>query len=409
MNERHTIRNRLRRLGWLLPALLGLAALAASAGMVVTFPIGRGLLAATAICLLGGVCLQVRSATRRVLGELIAPLDDLYRNLKMGSREVEAICSQQSNLSLALADASAKQAVSIEEMSTSLDQTTDMVKQTAANARQAREMAQSNADSASSASRLAEGALTATQDGQGAMTSLSGVMDQIRSSAEEMAGIMKTIDSIAFQTNLLALNAAVEAARAGESGKGFAVVAEEVRSLAGQSARAAKETAGLIEQAQTHASRGVEETEQMSAVFQRIAQSATEVAENIASVTQASTAQSELIESISSASGDQASNVEQIHNAVQQIDQVTQANATSAEEMAVSARELSNQSTGLAGLVTRLGGILGQPPRKPKDQVSINRSGNKQDRPAGSSSPKQKQWKAQGRTMAPKGQGSDLG
>lgn len=50
--------------------------------------------------------------------------------------------------------------------------------------------------------------------------------------------ILALIRDVAVQTNLLALNATIEAARAGDAGRGFAVVAQEVKSLAGQTARA---------------------------------------------------------------------------------------------------------------------------------------------------------------------------
>ena len=69
--------------------------------------------------------------------------------------------------------------------------------------------------------------------------------------ADRIGNVIEMINAIAAQTNLLALNATIEAARAGEAGKGFAVVAAEVKSLAGQTARATSEISEQIAEVQS--------------------------------------------------------------------------------------------------------------------------------------------------------------
>jgi methyl-accepting chemotaxis protein len=76
--------------------------------------------------------------------------------------------------------------------------------------------------------------------------STAATVGALGSASERVNEFVDTVSRIARQTNLLALNAAIEAARAGEHGKGFAVVAEEVRKLAEESGRAAKEVTDTI-------------------------------------------------------------------------------------------------------------------------------------------------------------------
>ena len=266
----------------------------------------------------------ITSGTNGILTRIANTLND-------GSAQVVGAAAQVSSSSQSLAEGANEQAASLEETSASLEEMASMTKR--------------NAENSQKANELAKQARSAADKGVGDMKDMSAAMEAIKTSSDDIAKIIKTIDEIAFQTNILALNAAVEAARAGEAGMGFAVVADEVRSLAQRSAQAAKETATKIEGAIARTAQGVGINQKVAAALNEIVTKARQV--------------DELVAEVAGASQEQTQGITQINVAVGQMDKVTQSNAANAEESAAAAEELNAQAEAMKESVTELLHLVG--------------------------------------------------
>ncbi|WP_058635744.1 methyl-accepting chemotaxis protein [Aureimonas ureilytica] len=236
--------------------------------------------------------------TRLRLAGTVHAVQSATMQVASGSQQACATAQKLSSGSTEQAAASEQASAAIEEMSAN-------VRQTAGNA----------STTETIAARAAEHAGTTGE-----------AVAQSTKAMREIAGKIALVQEIARQTDLLALNAAIEAARAGQHGRGFAVVASEVRKLAERSQVTASEIGAL-------SSRTLIVAEDAGARLDKLVPDIRRTAE--------------LVSEISAACREQSVGIDQINQAIGQLDQVTQANAGAAGEMAATAEQLSSEAARL--------------------------------------------------------------
>ena len=257
------------------------------------------------------------------LSELISHVRGLARDidseadqgLKRSQGSVRELSRQQQELTMV--------ATAVTEMASATQEIANNAEQTAAAAIQSSERSESGK---SLVNKTRESITQLSDD----ISDATEVITQLDRHAQEINGILATIQGIAEQTNLLALNAAIEAARAGEQGRGFAVVADEVRVLSQRTAASTTEIQSTIETLQRTTQKAVG----MMAKSQNMA------AHSVQDALDASTALEEITRAVSSIS-DMAN---QIATAAEEQSHVTGEITTNVTAIKDVADELANDS-----------------------------------------------------------------
>ncbi|GAB4212338.1 MAG: hypothetical protein Fur007_04450 [Rhodoferax sp.] len=338
-----------------------------------TIAIGASLVAALVLALLVGTAWLIRTirtplvqatvaAQRIAQGDLSQPVvvdrgdefGDLQRALADMIQALRQMVAQVRHSTDGIAGVSAEIAAGNQDLAQRTEQAASHLRNTASGMGQLTQSVQSGADNARQASGLAAGASSVAERGGDVVRQVVATMEDINASSRKISDIITVIDGIAFQTNILALNAAVEAARAGEQGRGFAVVASEVRSLAQRSAEAAKEIKLLINAS----------VEKVAAGTQLVSDAGSTMEDIVRSVRQVT----EVIGSITAATGEQTGEIAGISGAIDELDRMTQQNASLVQHGSQAADALRQQADQLARAVAVFKtGALALPQHPPRD------------------------------------------
>jgi len=245
---------------------------------------------------------SARDTLMRALNAMTQQLKEVVINVKAAADNVATGSEELSSSAETMSEGVAQQAAAAEEVSASMQQMAANIRQNADNARQTEKIALQSAEYAEETGTVVAETILAMQQ----------IVQKIR-----------IIEDIADQTRMLSLNATIEAARAQELGRAFSVVAAEVRKLSDVTKRAAEE----INQLATSSHE----------VSERAGQMLTTLVPSIHKT-------AELVQEISAASSEQSAGADQINESIQQLDQVTQHNAATIDEISSTATALASQA-----------------------------------------------------------------
>jgi len=313
---------------------------------------------------------KMLKSMRQLIGHVSQSAEQLAASSEelTASAEQSAQASNQVAMSVTeMANGSEKQVAAVNDTSAIVEEISATMEEVAATAQEMAGKANATAKATVDGQSAVDQAIDQMKNiGQGAQQAQRAAGD-LEAGSRQIEAIVGLISSIAGQTNLLALNAAIEAARAGEQGRGFAVVAEEVRKLAEQSEKAARQIKELIGTNDNNiknvvgvVSNTLQEIDQGVALVGKAGAGFREIRSLVETVTQQ-------VGEISKALGEIAIGSQQIVGSMKAVENVSRDAAAEAqnvsaatEEQSASTEEIASASQALAKLATELQAAMGK-------------------------------------------------
>lgn len=302
-------------------------------------------------------------------------LNKILKTIETNSYTVAAAASQMQEKSVSMKHSTTEVASAIAEMAQGVQDQAIKTDESSKLVEKILDSSNEMGDKAENIYKASEQGVEGCREGLKIIEDVVKSMDEINASAndtgnsieiltqrsEEISSTLSVITNIAAQTNLLALNAAIEAARAGDAGRGFAVVAEEIRKLAEDSRKSAKNIEQVvkdvmkdtqiankaIDKMKISVKSGTKDTKAAEEVFKGINQSSTETLSLAKNILESTTEQQKSI-------GVVVKNIETIVVVAEETSAGTQEIASSAQTLNSSMIEIESTGSSLANIATEL-------------------------------------------------------
>lgn len=230
---------------------------------------------------------------------------ELIGHIRQMAGELDAEADLSLNRNQTSSDELQRQQQEVNMVATAVTEMTSATQEIAQNAEQAATAAEESSLNSQQGKALVEKSRQSITSLADEVEQATSVIAELHQHAQDISGVLTTIQGIAEQTNLLALNAAIEAARAGDQGRGFAVVADEVRVLSYRTQESTKEIHSTIETLQSTTAGAVEMMQASQSLAKLSVTDATAAVEALEEITSAIALISDMAGQIATAAEEQ--------------------------------------------------------------------------------------------------------